>query len=372
MAIGKPRGNKRPSGGLCSSSVTTVVIMTVFVLGIWMLTTNSITSSSKTTIPIDTSYDVSAFLNSNRKIPIDRTSQDKLHVDLLSNASVYEDKRLDVAASHDDEVKTGDDQETGQSYKLDDDRDWLAETETLTEHKHEITTNIVDDDAESLNDSDVGKQEAEEQQEEAKEEQEIETSTSEIEDNTNIKTTVDEEHKHKSQNIEATDDQEPDTVNQEDNQIDTSSDLEDQQEEEKEQHEEDGPIESHSIAAETKARVENQEAQDVRTKMEQAKIKSITSNTTIPIKAFDAGSASVAKGHVNGLIDSYEWGLCNVTAGAGYIPCLDNSVTRQCPNEPPMCLVPLPKDYKTPISWPQSRDKVPTNILIQIKSTFAT
>ncbi|KAI3461951.1 hypothetical protein Pfo_018614 [Paulownia fortunei] len=85
-------------------------------------------------------------------------------------------------------------------------------------------------------------------------------------------------------------------------------------------------------------------------------------------------------------IYGYTWQLCNVTAGADYIPCLDNEKViakihnrkhhehreRHCPEEPPTCLVPLPKGYKTPIDWPQSRDKiwyrnVPHTLLAEVK-----
>ncbi|VFQ93449.1 unnamed protein product [Cuscuta campestris] len=80
------------------------------------------------------------------------------------------------------------------------------------------------------------------------------------------------------------------------------------------------------------------------------------------------------------------WRLCNVTAGPDYIPCLDNEEAikklrsrrhfehreRHCPEEPPTCLVPLPKGYKKPIQWPQSRDKiwyhnVPHTLLAEVK-----
>ncbi|KAL5099484.1 hypothetical protein RYX36_003811 [Vicia faba] len=68
----------------------------------------------------------------------------------------------------------------------------------------------------------------------------------------------------------------------------------------------------------------------------------------------------------------YKWSLCNVTAGADYIPCLDNEKAikmlhstkhfehreRHCPEDAPTCLVPLPEGYKTPIRWPNSRDKI--------------
>lgn len=73
-------------------------------------------------------------------------------------------------------------------------------------------------------------------------------------------------------------------------------------------------------------------------------------------------------GHVN----EYMWKLCNVTAGADYIPCLDNLPAisklrstkhyehreRHCPDENPTCLVPLPQGYKQTIAWPNSRDKI--------------
>ncbi|KAF6156176.1 hypothetical protein GIB67_007993 [Kingdonia uniflora] len=68
----------------------------------------------------------------------------------------------------------------------------------------------------------------------------------------------------------------------------------------------------------------------------------------------------------------YSWELCNVTAGADYIPCLDNEKAlkiihntghyehreRHCPEEGPTCLVPMPEGYKQTIEWPQSRDKI--------------
>lgn len=68
----------------------------------------------------------------------------------------------------------------------------------------------------------------------------------------------------------------------------------------------------------------------------------------------------------------HEWKLCNMTAGPDYIPCLDNEKAikqlrsfrhfehreRHCPEEAVTCLVPLPKGYKRPIEWPQSRDRI--------------
>lgn len=332
MAIGKPRGNKRSSSGSCSSTITIVVLVTLCVLGIWILTTSNSTHG-----------DASSSIKLNRKFPIDIT-QDTL-VDLSSNTThVSEDNPMDVVRQpDDDESKAKNDVDTIQETS----GDWLADIES--ENKQEINSNVVDDDDDSLNDSDVGKQEAEE-------EQEIEIASSEMEDNQDGLEQKD-ERKHQTQKNEDVS-EESDTGNQEDKQTeDDIQELEDNQEQEitdqehekitENEHEDDGLIESHSIATETKAHVETQEARDVKEKMEQAKIES---TTTILIKVDS---------------ESYKWELCNIKTGTDYIPCLDNEIRienlhreRHCPNEHPMCLVPLPKTYKTHISWPQSRDKV--------------
>ncbi|VAI15044.1 unnamed protein product [Triticum turgidum subsp. durum] len=69
---------------------------------------------------------------------------------------------------------------------------------------------------------------------------------------------------------------------------------------------------------------------------------------------------------------SYVWKLCNTSAGADYIPCLDNEAAikglksnkhyehreRHCPSPAPSCLVPLPEGYRQPIPWPESRERI--------------
>ncbi|KAG4202332.1 hypothetical protein ERO13_A05G331700v2 [Gossypium hirsutum] len=67
------------------------------------------------------------------------------------------------------------------------------------------------------------------------------------------------------------------------------------------------------------------------------------------------------------------WRACRLgSVTVDYIPCLDNSKAikqlkskkhlehreRHCPKRPPRCLVPLPKGYKVPVQWPQSRDMI--------------
>ena len=172
------------------------------------------------------------------------------------------------------------------------------------------------------------------------------------------------------------------------------------------QEDDDEPIKSHSIASETRAQAENREELDVRQKMEQAKIQTNTTelaevkerSSQIPHESETQvdqqedqkerqeedtnGTSETSKVADNIDMYGYQWKLCNVKAGTNYIPCLDNEIAirnfhhwqhnehheRHCPKETPDCLVPLPRDYKTPIPWPQSRDKVP--ILLFIKRFF--
>ncbi|KAG2665792.1 hypothetical protein I3760_15G024700 [Carya illinoinensis] len=81
----------------------------------------------------------------------------------------------------------------------------------------------------------------------------------------------------------------------------------------------------------------------------------------------ESQQSSITKDH-----SDCRWKLCNVTAGPDYIPCLDNwqairklpSMShyehreRHCPEEAPTCVVPLPKGYRQPIKWPESRGKI--------------
>lgn len=65
----------------------------------------------------------------------------------------------------------------------------------------------------------------------------------------------------------------------------------------------------------------------------------------------------------------YSWKLCNVRTGHNYVPCLDienprgkklqrvRHRERSCPRTP-MCLVPLPDGYASPIRWSDSKSRV--------------
>ncbi|XP_023750834.1 probable methyltransferase PMT27 [Lactuca sativa] len=406
MAIGKPRANKRSSGISCSSAVTMAVLVTVCVLGVWMLTSSSAVYPSTTTqinnLRDDTLSDIKRrFVKFHRKIP-DDASKDKL-LDHTTNASVSEDNHSDFlmdVMKNEDESKSHNDleniQEKGKDYKLqvDESSGEVRFSNIEVEPKQESMGNDVDDDAESLNDSDAGKQEAEQLQEEAIEKQEMEISTTVVKDSLNGmegEASAEEEQKQITQKIKENTmtrgdqdtgneyDQQSDMGNQDDKQTepggeDDTQELEDnkeqesvnegkeksmQNQEEKEEQEEDKEGESQQgrssqIPHESETQVDQQEDQKERQEED-------TNGTSETSKVAD-----------NIDMYGYQWKLCNVKAGTNYIPCLDNEIAirnfhhwqhnehheRHCPKETPDCLVPLPRDYKTPIPWPQSRDKI--------------
>ncbi|KAJ9561957.1 hypothetical protein OSB04_007117 [Centaurea solstitialis] len=390
MAIGKPRSYKRSSGGSSfSSTVTTVVLVSVCALGVWILTSNSTVSPRKTADRInnDSAFDSQrSSVKRHRKVPVDAViaPRDK-PVDVSINTSDSHDEHRGLptdVVEHDDGLKSGIDndpdtiRETRRDEKVEKDEDSGGGGGGLTETEAELkleSTSDVDDDAESLNDSDVGKQEAEEHQEEAREEQEMEMSGSGIEDEQHGS----EEEARKPQKLhDSEENTEETTGNDYDQQSDTDDrqtesggeddirELEDNQEqeitdeeqekkmenqeeddeEEKEeiQHEDDEPIESHSIAAETRAQVESREARDVRKKMEQARIsiESMIANGTTPKKPSkttvdptimlpnESEKQTQVKIKVTANVDMNgdKWELCNVSAGTDYIPCLDNEI----------------------------------------------
>ncbi|KAL7607785.1 hypothetical protein Lser_V15G12378 [Lactuca serriola] len=401
MAVGKSRGNKRSYGGSCSVTATMLVFVFVCVFGVWMLTSTTLVSPRKKS-PVQkaaSSLD-SVFENAHRKTNLPRKIPNPA-------ATVFEDNPGDLPS---DAIKSDDD-------LMDQTRNASMETE----HEREITKNAVDD-VETVNENDVGKQEAKQVKKE-KQKQETEDTQNTIPFKRHTEKTI------TAKNIENEADQqngrigheESDMKNQENKQKDANEgdekgNLKNDQErhitdEEHEKsssevsddharHDDDTQIKSHSIATETKSQVRNQESQETSEQMEQDKIETNTINTKTPEKDTNVhettaseittdskdskhawitqadqstnhnGRSKEAEDDVN--TSEFKWELCNVTAGTDYIPCLDNEKAikklhgrhhyehreRHCPEEAPTCLVPLPEGYQTPISWPQSRDKI--------------
>ncbi|XP_072954073.1 probable methyltransferase PMT23 [Typha angustifolia] len=97
------------------------------------------------------------------------------------------------------------------------------------------------------------------------------------------------------------------------------------------------------------------------------------SSTSVPIRSGDERVQEVEGDRGEEL--AVRWEICKVGKGVvvqDYIPCLDNVKAikelksrrhmehreRHCPWPRPRCLVPLPRSYKVPVPWPQSRDMI--------------
>ncbi|XP_050209663.1 probable methyltransferase PMT23 [Mercurialis annua] len=108
-------------------------------------------------------------------------------------------------------------------------------------------------------------------------------------------------------------------------------------------------------------------------------------NAVVPPPSSNKTVSDNVSGNVNGGFE-IPWRLCKGDVAVDFIPCLDNAKAvkelesrrhmehreRHCPKPSPRCLVPLPKGYKSPISWPKSRDmiwydNVPHSKLVEYK-----
>ncbi|KVI02870.1 putative S-adenosyl-L-methionine-dependent methyltransferase [Cynara cardunculus var. scolymus] len=391
MAAGKSRGSKRPSGGgaSCNSSTATVLVFIfVCIFGVWMLTSNSIVSPQKKSIIMDSVFDnVHRKRNLPRKIP-------------THHHTVFEDNPGDLPA---DAIKSDDDfmahdRELDRNYSKHEDNE---PKETEHDHDHEITRNGF----ETLNDSDINhhgfqeKVRKKEQKPKTKDTQSFEGNKKPYKQHTENMITTKKKTENEADHQES---------NRKKQVTDANEGDEDQENRKRDEEHEKGPdedteIRSHSIANETKAQFENQEAKKetiTTSKKDNTKTNEIRSFGMIPDESNEAknewltqadqstnhnsrsrdGGNNDGGGNTGGVTvkndvgtSEYKWELCNVTAGNDYIPCLDNVKAinalrgsrdhfehrqRLCPDEAPTCLVPLPDGYKTPLPWPQSRDKI--------------
>ncbi|WJZ86120.1 hypothetical protein VitviT2T_005610 [Vitis vinifera] len=490
MAVGKAR-SKRSTSGSYTSTVTTVVFVALCVLGLWMLTSNSIISP-QTTARTSTTSSFSASGERHLSKPSDRR-----------DPPVYEDTEGDLPddAIKSDETKplqaTNDEDDKSQEDKLkseetpnveageENNEKQEPEQETSGDNKNEEENATVVEE----NPPEIQRKESAEEEEKQKEyetqaseesaltqnqlAQGIAEKNSEAEETqqtkdeeSNVNQGVDEnkseekngleaevekreaesqENSQESQNQITEEDQQQrlqqqqqqeHQQKQEQENSDTRSDEtlqessqpeiqevtshETQQNEEPQQSQlASQDQESSQTTDEKKAQIENKKTQSEsnqqqRNSNEEAKQETTTqdkapsSSSTISFQSGESSGIPIEskeskkswstqadqsenqkerrKDGPDGTIYGYTWQLCNETAGPDYIPCLDNEKAimtlhgrkhyehreRHCPEEPPACLVPLPEMYKSPVEWPQSRDKiwyhnVPHTLLAEVK-----
>ncbi|KAL4569004.1 hypothetical protein LXL04_024630 [Taraxacum kok-saghyz] len=406
MAVGKSRGNKRSYGGSCSVTATMLVFVFVCVFGVWMLTSTSLVSPRKKS-PVQKAASSlhSVFQNAHRKKNLPRKIP----------ATVFEDNPGDLPS---DAIKTDDDlmdQSRGASTENDQReiiKNVVDDVETVNENdvrKQDQAKQVQEINQHGMEEKTTGKKEKKQETD-----QDTQNTMSFKQHTAKLIT----DHK----NIEKEEDQQKERIGDEESNMkkqrneqkvandqgDEKSNMKNDQQRHAtdDEHEEsletsdDTQMESHSIATETQSlvvanqeslgttseQIEQDKMETTKTPEKDANLHETTASEILITDSKDSKNAWLTQAAQSSnqnygrkeaedddvTLFEVKWELCNVTAGKDYIPCLDNEKAiaklhgrhhfehreRHCPEEAPTCLVPLPEGYMTPISWPQSRDKI--------------
>lgn len=417
MPMGKSRISKRTSSSSNSyaSTATTLVFLALCVLGVWMLSSNSVTPPETTTRNTIT-----------RKEPQTPTTPTK------SNLPAFEDNPGDLP---DDAIKSDDEANDNGGKSQQDQKvailPEISKDSIMDNGGDAIITDKQESSAEDLH----GKESSEEQEKQKESEnqnteessftqnQRIEETTSDSEESKQTSNSNEESEQNRVSEENNVENQKPNENIQMPDELDQEKRLQQQLKEDENrentqesQYNEDQQQQPRDVEMSNEEKPEtqpqkeyqdesqqtqagSQETQQKEDKKEEGNTESnkgtesntvetfpAVENTVIPKESKEskkswatqatqsANEKERRKDESSGNEGTYEttWQLCNLTAGPDYIPCLDNEKAvkklrstkhfehreRHCPEEGPTCLVPVPEGYKKPIEWPKSRDKV--------------
>ncbi|CAL5214604.1 unnamed protein product [Lathyrus oleraceus] len=357
--------NKRSTSGYCST-VTIVVFVALCLVGLWMMTSYSV-------VPVQ-NVDESSVNNKNevkeQSEVKDQTSEAASDTS-NSNAQQFEDKQGDLpqdATKKDSSVSV-----TSENNPV------LPEKQEITSDKApedtkmvytDTTQNVKPSDSDDSNakpafnednkksDSDEGEKKSDSDESEKK----SDSDESEKKSESNGNGQSDSDEKGNSPGSDGSENKTDDSNGTTDNKTEEKADQSDNQ----------GSDES-SNEKKTEENTNNQGSNEVLPSGAQSELlnESTTQNGSFSTQAAESKNENEAQ-KSSKQSTGFNWKLCNVTAGPDYIPCLDNLKAikslrstkhyehreRQCPQDPPTCLVPLPDRYKRPIEWPKSREKI--------------
>ncbi|KAL2342904.1 hypothetical protein Fmac_004189 [Flemingia macrophylla] len=354
--------NKRPSS-YCST-VTIVVFVALCLFGIWMMTSSSI-------VPVQT-VDVS---EENKNDVREQKEVKEQATDTSNNNSPqFEDNRGDLSddTTKGDGIVTPDknnDVPEKQKEKLDEKPEENSSEDTKTVNNDSNVSDKKSDSDENEkksdsaetgkgSDSDENEKKSESEESEKKSDSEEPEKKSDSEEAEKKSDSEDTEKKSDSDETEKKSEDASETLDKNEEKVVQSDNKE---------------SDENSTETKTSDNANNQGSNEVYPSVAQSELlnESTISNGSFSTQATeskDEKESQVSSKESTG----YTWKLCNVTAGPDYIPCLDNLKAirnlpstkhyehreRQCPEEPPTCLVPLPEGYKRPIEWPKSREKI--------------
>ncbi|XP_059293116.1 probable methyltransferase PMT27 [Lycium ferocissimum] len=418
MPTTRARLGRRPSSSSYSSTITTIIFVSLCVLGVWLLTSTSVVPPKSTT---RTSTDSTSSASSSFASTI--MNAHKTISNSAKTPPVFKDTQGDLP---DDALKTGD-------------ANRPQDTNEIDKLQTDVSTDITKDSGggDSFNgNGENGKPEDEKKNgnlavaensqglrgtesiEEQEKQKQLETQTSEESSITHRqeaeqitagvgKATTGKEKAEEDVSLDSGNDAHGVST---DNAKNILSDHEQQKRLEQHQQQEDDQmqqqqkqLEEHTQGVTSKDQIKHDEApnilKDVKVQNDHKAPVNLTNNlpvpknenhkteTIVPKESKESKKAwstqadqsvnqkerrTVGTNNQDSSVPEQNWQLCKAEAGADYIPCLDNEEAikklkttkhyehreRHCPQEPPTCLVSLPQGYKRPIEWPKSRDKI--------------
>ncbi|KAK9991040.1 hypothetical protein SO802_026025 [Lithocarpus litseifolius] len=419
MPMGKSRISKRSSSSSNSyaSTATTLVFLALCVLGVWMLSSNSVTppetttrntitrnEPQTTTTPTPTKSNLPAFEDNPGDLPDDAIKSDDEAND--NGGKSQQDQKVAILPeiSKDSIVDNGGDAiitdkqessaEDSHGKESTEEQEKQKESENQNTEESSFTQNQRIEETTSEESKQTSNNNEESEQNRVSEENNVENQTpneniqipdeldqekrlqqqlkeDESRENTQESQYNEDQQQQQPKDVEMSNEEKPDQTQPQKEYQDESQQTQagNQETQQKEDNKEEGNTESNkgteSNTVETFPAVEN----TVIPKESKESKKSWATQATQ-----SANEKERRKDESSGNEGMYEttWQLCNVTAGPDYIPCLDNEKAvkklrstkhfehreRHCPEQGPTCLVPVPEGYKKPTEWPKSRDKI--------------
>ncbi|XP_027342061.1 probable methyltransferase PMT26 [Abrus precatorius] len=361
MALGKYTriDNKRSPSSYCST-VTIVVFVALCLFGVWMMTSSSRVPAQNVDVPQDNKSEVK-----------EQSEVNEQATDTTNNESPqFEDNSGDLpedATKGDNSVTSDMSSTEKQDEKLDEKSEEKSSQDTKTEN---TDSNVSEkksdsDENEKQSDSDVSEKKSDSDENEKK---------SDSDENEKKSDSDETEKKSESNDGKHSDSDELANKSDSDENEKKSDDTSETTGKTEEKVEQSSNKESDENSSEQKTDDNaNQGSNEVYPSGAQSELlnESTTQNGSWATQKSESKNEKESQ-ESSKQSTGYNWKLCNATAGPDYIPCLDNLKAikslpstkhyehreRQCPEEPPTCLVPLPERYKRPIEWPKSREKI--------------
>ncbi|XP_058771280.1 probable methyltransferase PMT27 [Vicia villosa] len=374
----KSRNRRSSTSSSYTSTLTTLVFIALCVLGVWMLTSNSVVSP-KTHSAVDTSTTNDFSSNDQTTTANNNNDDDNNNNNNNNSDELASEKRINAKYNLDD--STTSERTTNANNNIDDsisettNNGLTSESSTKNQDQKETTTvfgdnpgNLPDDaikndDANNVVNTNNNEQTKQEDKSSFAQNQEPRNSNN---DQKIIVTEKDEVNAKGDQQQEAQDDANEQQLKEDKGESEVKmSKVDEPKEQENESHEEAVSVEKPK--PERKRRKSRKELKKQwSTQADESRGEKERQNVNE-----SGGSSSTSSSVVDQEGKDFKWTICNVTSGADYIPCLDNEKylktshrkhfehrERHCPEDAPTCLVSLPQGYKIHVPWPGSRDKI--------------